>query len=138
MQSKLLGKRRLSLNVGEIEKARPSDLQEILRVKLNAYHNDEQKIETHDILPSPLIDKSKQQHKIQIKKEIEAKKKQLTKKNEVDFESFAIRKRSSLVMSGECRDRTDSISAMQKVIGGFNEASKPFASPRGLSPDLMA
>jgi len=24
------------------------------------------------------------------------------------------------------------------VIGGFNEGSKPFASPRGLSPDLMA
>jgi hypothetical protein len=59
MQSKLLGKRRLSLNVGEIEKVRSSDLKEILRDKLNAYHNDEQKVETHDILPSPLIDKTK-------------------------------------------------------------------------------
>jgi hypothetical protein len=63
MQSKLLGKRRLSVNVGEIEKTGSSDLKEILRVKLNAYHNDGQKVETHDILPSPLISKSKQ-HKI--------------------------------------------------------------------------
>jgi hypothetical protein len=40
-----------------------------------------------------------------------------------------MRKRSSLVMSGnDCRDRLDSINGIQKN-DDINEISKPFASP---------
>lgn len=45
-------------------------------------------------------------------------------------------------MSGgdrEMRERSDSVSAFKtdKMLGGFNEFSKPFASP-GLSPGFMS
>jgi hypothetical protein len=55
-----------------------------------------------------------------------------------ELESFAIRKRSSMVMSGDCRDRSDSVNQFQKGLAGLNETSKPFTSPIGMSPGFMS
>lgn len=85
------------------------DLKEMLRSKLNAYHTPHEPLQdAHGILPSP--EPLNQGNHLKDRKE--KIKKPVKMQEEEHIESYAIRKRSSLVMSGDCRDRADSVSQL--------------------------